>query len=103
RIARRKTRVNALVAGWRLCGASAGRLAAAARGVDLVLERTEADGADHDVVADHVARRAVEAERLGELEALLDLRLDLVAGHVLLDARDVETHLLADGERARLV
>src|SRR6266852_2258019 len=78
-------------------GASTGRLAAA-RGVDLLLERAEADRADHDL-----AGRAVEPERLGELEALLDLRLDLVAPHVLLDARDVEADFLGDRERARLV
>src|SRR5262249_9967826 len=39
---------------------SAGRLAAA-RGVDLFLQRIEADRADYDVGAHHVARRAVEA------------------------------------------
>src|SRR5215468_5040711 len=68
---------------------SAGRLAAA-RGVELFLEGTEPDRADHHVAADDVARRAVEAERLGELEALLELRFHLVARHVLLDLRHVE-------------
>src|SRR5262249_14287892 len=49
----------------------AGRLAAA-RGIHLFLERVEADGAHHDIAAHDVARRAVEPERVGELEALLD-------------------------------
>src|SRR5215469_5958851 len=44
---------------------SAGRLAAA-RAVDLFLERVQADRADEDIVAHDVAGRAVEAERLGE-------------------------------------
>src|SRR6516164_10245081 len=43
---------------------SAGRLAAA-RAVDLFLERVQADRADEDIVAHDVAGRAVEAERLG--------------------------------------
>jgi hypothetical protein len=54
-------------------GASAGGLAAAGL-LTLALQRFEAHGADHDVVADHVARRAVEAEPLGELEAFLEAR-----------------------------
>src|SRR5712671_4705138 len=62
----------------------AGRLAAAC-GVNLFLERIEADRADHDVVAHDVARRAVEAERVGELEVLFDGGFDIVARHVLLD------------------
>src|SRR6202008_4600422 len=85
-----------------LCSASAGRLAAT-RGVNLFLERIETDRADHDLLAHDVARRAVEAERLGELEALLDRRLHLVAGDVLLDTRDVKPDLLRHRERARLV
>src|SRR5262249_37285849 len=83
-------------------GASAGRLAAA-RGVDLLFQRTETNRADHDLAAHDVARRAIEAERLGQLEALLDLRLDLVARHVLLDAADVEADFLGDRQRARFV
>src|SRR3954469_11158552 len=63
---------------------SARRLAAACR-VDLFLERIGADGADDDIGAHNVARRAVEAERLGQFEALLDRGLHLVARHVLLD------------------
>src|SRR5215469_596081 len=81
---------------------SAGRLAAA-RGVQLFLEGAEPDRADHHVAANDVARRAVETERLGELEALLELRFHLVARHVLLDLRHVEADLLGDRQRARLV
>src|SRR4051794_5854277 len=81
---------------------SARRLAATRR-VDLFLERIGADGADDDISAHHVARRAVEAERLGELEALLDRGLHLVARHVLLDLGHVEADFLGDGEGTRLV
>src|SRR5215831_20792439 len=76
---------------------------AAARDVDLLLERLEADRAHDHFFADHVARRAVEPERLGELPALLDRGEHLVAAHVLLDARHVEARLLGGLERARLV
>src|SRR5262245_32405283 len=82
--------------------ASARRLAAT-RGVNLFLECIEADRADHDILAHDVARRAVEAERLGEPEALFERGLHLVACHVLLDLRDVEPDLLRRRERARLV
>src|SRR6516162_9041605 len=81
---------------------SAGRLAAA-RAVDLFLERVQADRADEDIVAHDVAGCAVEAERLGELEVLLDRGFDLVARHVLLDPRDVEADVLGGRERAREV
>src|SRR5450631_818202 len=50
---------------------TAGRLAAA-RGVDLFLQPGKADGAHDHVGADHIARRTVEAERLGELEILVE-------------------------------
>src|SRR5437870_5747281 len=82
-----------------LRNASTGGLAAAGR-VDLFLERAEADGTDDDVVAHHVARRAVEAERLGELHAFLEGGLYLVAGDVLLDPGHVEADFLGDRERA---
>src|SRR5215470_2647294 len=78
---------------------SAGRLAAA-RAVDLFLERVQADRADEDIVAHDVAGRAVEAERLGELKVLLDRGFDLVARHVLLDPRDVEADVLGGRECA---
>src|SRR5215467_8332624 len=81
---------------------SAGRLAAA-RAVDLFLERVQADRTDEDIVAHDVAGRAVEAERLGELEVFLDRGFDLVARHVLLDPRDVEADVLGGRERARQV
>src|SRR5262249_60088678 len=80
----------------------AGRLAAA-RGIHLFLERVEADGAHHDIAAHDVARRAVEPERVGELEALLDGGLDLVARHIFFDARDIESDLFRGCKRASLV
>src|SRR5262249_2337236 len=80
----------------------AARLAAAC-GVNLFLKRIETDRADHDVVAHHVARGAVEAERVGELEALFDGGFDLVARHVLLEPCDVEPCILRRGECARPV
>src|SRR6266851_7510677 len=83
-------------------GVSARRLAAT-RVVDLFLEGLEADRADHHVGADHVARRAVHPERLGDLVALLERCLDLVARKVLLDAPDIETDLLGDRQRTCLV
>src|SRR3569623_2275233 len=52
---------------------------AAAGGADVLLQLRQADRADHDLVADHVARRAVQAQRLGELEVLLERRLHLGA------------------------
>src|SRR4029079_17781615 len=72
---------------------SAARLAAA-RGIDLFPERLEADRADHDIVADHVARRAVEPERFGELETFLQGRLHLGARHILVEPRNVEAAVL---------
>src|SRR5688572_28808705 len=73
------------------------------RGLDLLPQHREADGPDHHVVVDDVAWRAVEPERLGELHAFLQGRLDLVALEVLLQPRHVEADFLGDGKRARLV
>ena len=42
----------------------------------------DTDGADYDLLADHVARRAVHAHRFGELKVLLDGGADLGAGLV---------------------
>src|ERR1700761_2982402 len=81
---------------------SASRLAAAGN-ADLFLETVEADGADHDLLADHIARRAVHAHRFGELEVLLDGGPHLGALDVLLDLRGVETGFLGRLHRARLV
>src|SRR5262245_60448821 len=53
-------------------GSARRRGRAGAGGLDLLLEGVEADRADHDVRTDHVARRAVEAELVGELHAFLD-------------------------------
>src|SRR6266511_6492399 len=55
---------------------------AAARGINLFFERVDTDRADDDIGANHIARRAVEAERLGELEAFFEGGFDLVARHV---------------------
>src|SRR5207342_1065106 len=82
---------------------SAGRRLAAAGGVDVFLELVEADGADHDIGADHVARRAVEPKLFGELQVLLDGLANLVAGQIFFDPRDVESGLLGGGKRACLV
>src|SRR5262245_54250820 len=73
--------------------ASAGQLAsrlAAAGHVDPFLEDRKPDRPDHRLVADHIARRAVEPHRLGDLEALGQRGLHLLARHVLLEARHVE-------------
>src|SRR5215813_7856695 len=86
----------------RTAAVSAGRFAAA-RDADLLLEAVEADGADHDLLADDVARRAAEAHVLGELEVLLDGRLDLGAGEILIDLRGVEAGLFGRRHGARLV
>src|SRR3974377_1833834 len=72
---------------------SAGGLAAA-RDSGLLLQPLHADGADHDLLADDVAGRAVEAHILGELEVLLDRGLHLRARQILLDLRGVEAGFL---------
>ena len=69
----------------------------------LLLQAVDADRADHDFIADHIAWGAADAERVGELHALIDRLFHLVAVHVLLDARHVEADFLGDRERARLV
>src|SRR4029453_12218689 len=76
---------------------------AAACGINLFLERVETDRADDDIGANHIARRAVEAERLGQLEAFFKGSFDLVAGHVLLQACHVESDVLRGCERTRKV
>src|SRR4029077_6345737 len=76
---------------------------AAAGGVDLFLQRLEGDRADHDVVADYITRRAIEAEGLGELEAFLQRGLDLRACQVLVQAPHVEADVLGNRERTGLV
>jgi len=43
-----------------------------ARGSDLLLQPGDADGAEHDVIADDIAGRAGDAERPGESRALPD-------------------------------
>src|ERR1700741_667966 len=76
---------------WRLV--SAGRLAAAGD-ADLFLQPFEADGADHNLLANHIAWRAVQAHLFGELEIILDRRLDLGVREILLDARGIVAGVL---------
>src|SRR5215207_6526099 len=99
----RKGEAGGLRLKWRFRSQQLANGLAAARVVDPLLERGEADSADHDIAAYHIARRAVEAECLRELEALLQRRLHLFAGHVLLQPRHVEADLLGDCDRARFV
>src|SRR5580692_1749421 len=70
---------------------------------DFLLQRVEADGAHHQFGADHIARRAADAEGVGELHVLVDGGLDFVAVHILLDPRHVEAGVLGGRERVRLV
>src|SRR5215467_14283419 len=63
---------------------SAGRLAAA-RAVDLFLERVQADRADEDIVAHDVAGRAVEADVLGGRECACKVRLAAAAEQLLME------------------
>src|SRR6185503_5314602 len=74
-------------------GPSAIRLSAA-RGVDLFLQRIEADRADHHIIADNIAWRPVEAECLGKLEVLLQCSFYLRACHVLVEPGHVEPDVL---------
>ncbi len=67
------------------------------------LSASRPDGADHDIVADDIAWRAVETERLGKLEALLKGRLDFGAREILFQARHVEADVLGYRKRAGLV
>src|SRR5262249_8903450 len=81
---------------------SAGRLAAACD-ADLLLQAVKADSADHDLLADHIARRTVQPHVFGELEVLFDGCLDLGAGEIFLDLRGVEASVLCRGHRPGLV
>ena len=93
---------QALIAVARFLHALACRLAAAGE-TDLFLEAVEADRADHHLLADHVARRAVHAHRLGELEVFLDRGAHFGACKILLDPGRVEAGFLGRRHRARLV
>src|SRR5438477_10719291 len=81
---------------------SARRLAAA-RGADLLLPPLKPDRANHDLLADHIARRTVHSHRFGELEVFLDRCLRFRACHVLLELCGIEARVLGCGHRARLV
>src|SRR5258708_13651636 len=80
---------------------SARRLAATGE-ADLFLQAVEADGADYDLLADHVAGRAVHAHRLGELEILLDVSFHFRACQILFDPGGIEPGFLATTHRACL-
>src|SRR3984957_19595614 len=82
---------------------SSARLFAAARNADLFLETLKADRADHDLLADHIARGAVHAHGFGELEVFLDRGLHFRARQILFDPRRIEAGILGGGDRARLV
>src|SRR5690606_3615070 len=78
-------------------GASAGsalRLTALADGGNDRAELLVADGARHDLVAHDIARRAVDPERVGQLVALDQRRLDLLALEIALELRHVRTRRL---------
>src|SRR5262249_13803375 len=81
---------------------SAGCLAATGH-VDLFLECCQPDSADHRLVADHVARRAVEPHGFGDLEALSERVLPLVARSSFREAALGEPDLSAPRDPSRLV
>jgi hypothetical protein len=59
-----------------------------ARRLDLVAQRRDPGRADHDVLAYYIARRATDPGRMGELAALVERRLDLIAVDALLKLRN---------------
>src|SRR5258705_7947038 len=82
--------------------ASTRRLAATGD-ADFFLEIIKADRADHHLLADHVAWRAVHTHRLGEFEVFLDRGAHFRARKILLDLSCIEAGLLGGCHRARLV
>ena len=58
---------------------------------DAVGQSSEADRADHDLLADDVGGGGVDAEEPGEAAALVERLLDLGCRQVALDPRDIET------------
>src|SRR5579884_1470222 len=76
---------------------SADRAPAFMDAVNLVLELVVAHRADHHVLADNEARRAVDLQSVGHLHHFLDAGLRLGARHVLVQAIHVDAHLLGDG------
>ncbi len=71
---------RAMCPGWRPVRLAA-RLAAARLG-DFLAQALQPDRANHDALADDIARRAVHAERLGDGEALGERFLHLRRFHV---------------------
>src|SRR4051812_25514406 len=84
------------------CCRSARRLAAAGD-ADLLRKGIAADGANHDLLANHVARRAVHTHRFGELEILLERGAPFRARHILVELCHIEAGLLGRSQRAGLV
>src|SRR5579863_8284435 len=73
------------------------------RGGELLLQFVEADRSDHKLIADDIARRAVDADRVGELHVFVDGGLHFGAVHVFLEPRHVEADFLGDGECPRQI
>src|SRR4029453_1177357 len=64
--------------------AASARCLAAAGDADLFPQGVDADRADHDLLADHVARSAVHAHGFGELEVFLERAAHFGARQILL-------------------
>src|SRR6266404_1984366 len=81
---------------------STGRLAAASD-ADFFPKAIEADRADHDLLAYHIAPRAVHAHRFGELEVFLKRGAHFRTRDILLDPRDIEAGVLGGRHRTCLI
>src|SRR3954468_12990588 len=81
---------------------SARRLAAAGE-ADLFPQGVDADRADHDLLADHVARGAVHPHRFRELVVLFQGGADFGAADILVELRHVDAGFLGRRKRAGLV
>src|SRR5579862_3411453 len=66
--------------------------------VDFLFQLVVPDSSDHELIADHVARCAVDAERVGKLQILGNRGFDFVAVHVLHETPHVEADLLGNSE-----
>src|SRR5258708_13294731 len=79
------------------------RRLAAAGDADLLGKSIAADRADHHLLADHVARRAVHAHSFGELEIFLNRCAHFRARGILLKPGHVEAGFLGGAEGAPLL
>src|SRR5437879_12243998 len=70
---------------------------------DFFLEIIKADRADHHLLADHVAWRAVHTHRLGEFEVFLDRSAHFRGRKLLLDRSWMDDGLLAGCHPSPLV